>query len=190
LTIVDSTGGGGLNSSLAFGPGGQPSIAYRNLSDYHLKYAVFDGALWQITTLDSTHVTWNPSLAFLAAGRPAIAYYDYTEEAVKYAEQLDGPVWNFSVVANVGSTLGAVRPSLAISPGGRPAVAFMDIASPAVRFAYYNGTTWHVSVVDRSSDSGQFASLAFTPAGQPSASYYDSANGDLKYAVRSAFIAP
>jgi len=87
VRTVDSTGIVGSNSSLAFTPGGQPAISYYDFTNGDLKYAVYNGSAWALTTVDSLgNVGWGcTSLAFTPGGQPAISYCDYTYRDLKYA---------------------------------------------------------------------------------------------------------
>ncbi|MFP6872223.1 MAG: hypothetical protein VCA55_01835 [Verrucomicrobiales bacterium] len=74
--------------SLNHGLSGQPAIAYYDMSNKDLKYAVFNGVSWTIQRVDSTgQVGEFPSLGFSPSGRPAISYYDATQKNLKIAIQ-------------------------------------------------------------------------------------------------------
>ena len=83
---MDSTGIVGYDTSLAFTPGGQAAISYCDLTNGDLKYAVFSGSTWTLTTVDSTgYVSLYTSLAFTPGGQPAISYCDYSNRDLKFA---------------------------------------------------------------------------------------------------------
>ena len=53
LSTVDSVGQVGEFNSLAFNPGGAPAISYFDRTNLDLKYAVYNGASWDLSTVDS-----------------------------------------------------------------------------------------------------------------------------------------
>jgi hypothetical protein len=180
-----------VNPSLKFTPGGQPAIAYCDVVNDDLRYAVFNGASWQLTTVDPQGDTGDdPSLAFTPEGQPAIAYSNSTGE-LGYAV-LAGSTWKTRTVESNGFS-GGFWPSLKFSPGGYPAIACMaGGAPPRLSYVSFNGATWQSSVVSIDSDSFIDArpSLAFTPDGQPAVAFTDSITQNLRYAVRVPFAAP
>jgi hypothetical protein len=81
------------NRSLAMDAAGRPHIAYYDLTHGDLKYAHFDGAVWQQERVDEAGLVGQyTSLALDGAGRPHIAYYDLTHGALRYA-RFDGTAW-------------------------------------------------------------------------------------------------
>ena len=83
---IDAGGAVGTYPSIAFTPGGQPAISYHDYTRGDLKYAVFNGLLWVLRTVDAGGGIY-PSLAFTADGLPAISYYD--DQSLKYARAVD-----------------------------------------------------------------------------------------------------
>ena len=76
----------GSDTSLAFGPDGQPAISYYDDSNSDLKFARFNGNSWSRTTVDSAgNVGIHTSLAFGPDGQPAISYYDGSNLDLKFA---------------------------------------------------------------------------------------------------------
>ncbi len=182
--IVDDQGNGdtGLYPSLKFNSSGNPAIAYQQFVDAtlsgtnSLKFAEWDGAAWQITTIETAPFTghWS-SLAFTPGGHPAIAYHSNTN--LKYAE-FDGANWQISTP--VSSTNGISGNSLAFTPAGQPAISFgitrADFSSRDLGYTRFDGSTWHTSLVDTTVNVGQQTCLTFGPTGNP-AICYSSFNG-------------
>jgi hypothetical protein len=194
-TMVDSVGSGdrwGEGTSLAVLPSGQPAISYAAswydpysppYGDWSVvRYAWFDGAAWQKTTVQEwgAHLLFvSPSLAVLPSGQPAVSYHDRRGPySLNYA-WYNGTVWQ---VATVEQVVGLYS-SLAILSSGQPAISYHDQANGDLKFAWLDGDTWHTTTVDSSGNVGLYPSLAVLPSGQPAISYYDATNGDLKCAV-------
>lgn len=62
-------------TSLAFGPDGQPAVAYNVGLINTLNYATFNGSAWVSNTVASSTGSYN-SLSFGPDGQPAISYHD------------------------------------------------------------------------------------------------------------------
>jgi hypothetical protein len=106
LDTVDDWGDVGRRSSLVLDEAGHPHISYYDggyfappVIEYRLdlKYARWDGAAWQIETVDSDgDVGDYSSLALDSAGRPHIGYHDTSHQDLKcayfYSAQLEVPV--------------------------------------------------------------------------------------------------
>ncbi len=174
ISTVDSSSGA-IYSSMAFGPDGQPAIAYYDYGGNNdLKFARFDGAQWTLSVVDSEgDVGANPSLAFGPDGHPAIFYtvISGSSYSLKFA-RFDGNAW--TVTAIVDPDPQAFSSSLAFGPDGQPAIAYEAGSGLVVhlKFARFNGSDWTAPVVVDPADNYPFrASLAFAPDGQPAIAY-------------------
>ena len=81
-----------LFTSLAFGPDGQPAVAYASAtgigSNVQLVSARFNGSTWTATLVDGVgSVGRFGSQAFGPDGQPAISYYDVTNGDLKFARK-------------------------------------------------------------------------------------------------------
>ena len=131
ISTVDSVGG--AYCSLAQSPTGQPAISYYGTTNHDLKFAQFNGSIWELTTVDSTGIVGTyTSLAFSPAGRPAISYYDYRNHALKFA-QFNGSIWELTTVDSTGGV--GTYTSLAFSPAGQPAISYYDSTNGDLKFA-------------------------------------------------------
>lgn len=169
-------------ASLAFTPGGQPAMAFRDGPSDRLSYAVFNGSTWQITMVTAAGVsTSEPSLKFTPGGQPAISYRN--TNGLNYAVY-SGSSWS---TTSVETGLAGYHSSLAFTPGGQPAIAHTVYlnTNALLRYVVFNGTSWQLTTVDTlpSSGHGPDPSLKFTPGGQPAIAYTDRTNADLRYAV-------
>ena len=91
-----------MDTSLAFGPDGNPAISYHYGSGRDLKYTRWNGAAWDTETVDSAgDIGARTSLAFDASGNPAISYEDRGNHDLKYANW-DGSCWEIETVDGAG----------------------------------------------------------------------------------------
>lgn len=180
IFTIESAGNVGQYTSLAFGPDGQPAIAYYDAGNAFLKITRYDGATWTPTTVDNVgNVGQYASLAFGPDGRPAIAYYDASLVSLKIA-RFDGTAWTVSTVDNAANA--GQFASLVFGPDGQPAISYYDATSQDLKFARFNGATWTVTTVDSVGNVGQYTSVKFGPDNQPAISYYESVSRTLKVA--------
>jgi hypothetical protein len=83
---VDTTDSVGTFTSIEVDSAGNPHISYYQATAQNLKYAFYDGADWQLRTIDSAgDVGQYTSLALDSGGYPHITYYDATNGDLKYA---------------------------------------------------------------------------------------------------------
>jgi len=193
---VDTGGSPGWYSSIAIDPDDDyPAIAYyATASGGSLRFAKWDGADWDVTTVDSDGIVgMHASLAFDNSGCPSIAYYNATDESLMWAydedddgEWDDNEDWPFEIDPDVGDW------------GEGERNCSHDISGSEFGFAYYDEndgdliclsilgnlvTNWNVEV-DTSDDVGKYCSLHMAGS-NTTVSYYDSDNGYLKFAKKN-----
>jgi hypothetical protein len=167
-------------TSLAALPDGNPAVAYHDHDNEDLKYAWFDGSIWQNTIVEGAGNTGNfPSLA-IVGGQPAISYLDYSSspDVLKYA-RFDGTTWQITTVTSLIYT-GASYTSMVVLPDGNPAIAFCDYSG--LRYARYDGTTWLLTTVAGTGSGSGYTSMAVLPDGNPAITYFNIGTKSLKYA--------
>lgn len=71
---------------------------------------------------------------------------------------------------------------MALDGAGNPHVSYQDPVNRNLKYAYYDGSEWHLEVVDTAGDVGWYTSIELDSLDLPHISYYDWTNGDLKYA--------
>jgi hypothetical protein len=193
VETVDGGGGTGGDvgscTSLALDGAGRPHISYYDQGQADLKYAHFDGATWQIETVDAGGLNGDgdvgqyTSLALDGAGRPHISYLDADEADLKYAFR-DATGWHVETVDREGRV--GRWTSLALDSSGRPHISYWDGTNGDLKYAYHDGVDWQVEVVDSEGIMGEYTSLALDGAGRPHISYYDYTGYALKYAYRGS----
>jgi hypothetical protein len=128
-TTVDGGGATGYYPSIAIDPdSGFPAMAYYDNSIVALRYANWNGASWNLTTVDEDTGDY-PSLAFDSVdGNPAIAYSDHINRDLKLAWH-DGNAWQSQTVDAVGDV------------GSSPSLAFNDFGNGFPSISYFDFTT-------------------------------------------------
>lgn len=195
--IVEQNKPTGLYTSCAV-VDGQPAIAYYDMESGALKYARFNGLVWEIQIVDDGGnggddiVGWFLSLAIID-GQPAIAYLDVENEELKYVE-FDGSSWGVPEVVDTITLFFALDLTyLSISLAqidGKPAISYNDaISDPercVLKYAVKNGG-WSTQTVDdgstTSSDNTGFGSSLIEIDGKSAISYVDVDNSQLMYAT-------
>ena len=183
-TTVDQ-GNRVINFSLALDHLDRPHIGYlvehplENVFYTEVRYAYFDGASWQVTTLDSKGGFYI-SLDLDPNDNPHLAYSDW--DAIKYA-YLHTSQWEISSV-DIDSHVGSYS-SIALDSKDRPYIIYQKVYPDMVELKYttYDGNTWTSGTIDSTGGNiGEYNSLALDYQDRPHISYYDATNQDLKYA--------
>ena len=210
IQTVDSTGKVGQYSSVALDAAGNPAISYYDQTYGDLKYAVWDGSAWNISTVDCSKAESKNRWFFWDRGHDRtkddeyIKCYHGTDKVGKYSSlafdssgkprisyfdetkgDLKYAAWDGSswVVTTVDSCkqVGEYS-SLALDSSGNPKISYFDKSKGDLKYASWDGSRWVIRTVDNSKNVGEYSSLALDSSGNPRISYYDQKNADLKYA--------
>lgn len=108
---------------LAIAANGQAHVAWFDTEDDDLKYAVFNGASFQVEVVD-THgdVGRYVSLALSADGTPHLSYSDEDTDTLEYATKVGG-VWRTESIMRPQSLVEPVN-DIAVDAAGRPVIAY------------------------------------------------------------------
>jgi hypothetical protein len=172
-------------TSLALDAAGRPHVVYHGHDGayrYSLKYAAFDGAAWQITSVDDEMATgWFPSLALDSRGEPHVAYH-HAHDKLVYAHFYGGS-WHVQTVDSGGDV--GEHAALAVDPANRPHIAYADETANSVKYARRAGANWQIMTVVSLAGSTQSISLdmALDSADHPHICYYDELADALKHAT-------
>ncbi len=186
-------GGSGF-SSVKITSGGDPRIAYYDVSTASLMYAYRTASKWYFATIDSTgDVGQYPSLALDSLDRPYISYYDETNKALKFA-YYNGSAWvvGFAEISDsyVGTynslTLGTGVNCYTVLTGSSvcPMISYYDATHMVLKLAFRSViNSWASIVVDNVGNVGMYSSIDLDNANGLHISYYDSTNHILKHAA-------
>ena len=138
-----------IETSLAFDPGGNPSIAFvtTEKGGAALKFARRNGSSWDIQTVDAAAAQYK-QLVYDPSGNPSIAYCDDINgdnwiDTLKFA-RWNGASWDVQIVQT--GTIGyGVNTALAYDPGGNPSL--VDCGTGMARFLHWNGSGWDIENV-------------------------------------------
>lgn len=148
IETVDLAGDVGKCNSLALDSSGNPHISYYDETNENLKYAHWDGSVWQIETVDSVggvnHYHYGSSLALDSSDNPHISYYDGNQFIgdLKYA-RWNGAAWQIETVDSEGNV--GVFNSLALDSSDNPHISYprWDL-----KYARWDGSNWQIEEVD------------------------------------------
>ena len=168
-TTVDTLVFQNVAASMALDSHDNPAIAYTNVTEKDLKFAKWNGTLWEIETVDSLgYVGGAPSLAFNGTDYPSISYFDWGNLDLKFA-QWNGTGWENETIDSVG-TVGTTS-SLAFDKEDKPHISYFDYSNQDLKHAWWNGTAWLNETVDWHMNVGSDSYLAFDRHGNPHISY-------------------
>lgn len=112
----------GRYCSLAFGPSGEPAIAYYDATAQTLKFARFENGAWSVEVVDATSDAGrNCSLAYSPAGEPWITYEGINQTLM--VAHRNSTAWVLDAVSGAGA---GTDPEIKFGPDGLPAVVFIE----------------------------------------------------------------
>ena len=203
IETVDSEGRVGFYCSLALDPSDYPHISYGAFDtslgerefNTDLKYATWDGSVWNTHTVDSAlTMVHGISLAVDGNGYAHIAYWD--SDNLKYAAW-NGDSWHIQTADSTSG--GGEYTSLSLDSNGYAHISYQDIdfddwddPKGGLKYAYWNGSSWDIETVDSEGLAGWHTSLAIDSSDRAHISYgaIDLNQGDdrpiyLKYATNA-----
>ncbi len=147
ITTVDEDYASGAYTSIRLDSQGYPHIAYAgpeySESSCELKYAYFDGEVWQLQIIDdSARMAGTTSLFLDINGTAYISYYDWDHQNLKYAHRVPDPAkaWESEVVDKAGYV--GQYSSLALDRRGYPHISFMyqenSNINAILKYTYYS----------------------------------------------------
>jgi hypothetical protein len=173
---------GGTAMSVAVAPNGNIGISYIRNSSV-LKFALYNGTAWSISTVPGTAGVVDTSLRFDALNQPGIAFMTNTS-GLKYAGY-NGLAWTVYNVDN-SATLGN-ECSLAIGPNSMPGIAYEEEATRLVKYVVATESGWSINTVTNMGGDGMHdVSVAFHPSGQPVIAFGQS-NGHVRYSTSTDY---
>ena len=163
-------------------------ISYHDYDNESLKYAHWDGTVWQVETVDSTgDVGEDTSIALDSQGYPHISYKDQTwgDEKLKYAYK-DASGWHIETIDTSLSYwgVGTWKEGLALDADDYPHIVYYDKTNDDLRYAYKDGSGWHTEVIDANGDF--YCSIVLDDDGYPHVGYLYAGDGVIKYAYKDS----
>lgn len=195
----------GLYSSLALDSKGYPHISYYNsttVGSYRsgnaiyfgeLKYAWWDGNLWNTQIVDTGQVGEYCSIALDNDDQPHISYYAKNYHDNKYDGDLKyahwtGAKWDIQTIDSVDDV--GYCTSIVLDSTNRPHISYLDGTNGNLKYVTWANGNWDIKVVDRYTTHpfnegipvGSATSLVLDSNENPRIGYIDEAQ-NLKYAL-------
>ncbi|HLN90050.1 MAG TPA: hypothetical protein VK253_08290, partial [Candidatus Binatia bacterium] len=172
----------GSYNCLALDSHGNPSISYYDFTNCNLKYAHWNGTIWEVQTVDNEFFTGlHTSLSFDALDNPHISYTG-GPSGLRYA-YWTGTAWDIQKTVDAAGSF----TSIAIDSKGYPHISYYSVQNGNnLKYASWTGSTWNIEIIDSNTYVGEFTSLKLDSTGYPHISYWDFGknfvNDDLKVA--------
>jgi hypothetical protein len=169
--------------SLVLDANNLPHIIYNTFSNASanpefLKYARWDGAAWQIQTVE-TGLVYESALVIDATGSPHISYAfreEFDTYVLKYA-RWDGAAWQIEILDGQVEDVGVFLTSLTLDAGGSPHIGYVldDFNSgDLLKYTYWDGIGWQTQTITTIDPDYKIIdiSLDADSAGNPHLLYY------------------
>lgn len=173
IETVDAAGDVGSDTSLVLDPDDHPHISYFDVTNGSLKYATWDGAAWQDTTVDTGGVGLFTSIDWI--WDPQISYYDANHNALRLAYYSLGSWYTETV-----DSAGGMYTSLKVYPNTK--ISYYDPISGDLKYAYWDGQLLSWVTQTLVSGAGQYTSLALDSNYSPYIAYCDWTDGGVHMA--------
>jgi hypothetical protein len=166
------TGSVGYYSSIDVDSNNRPHISYYDSGSDDLKYAYWDGAVWQIQTIDASGDVgrWTSIGVDKTNDHVHISYTHEGNRDLKYA-YWNGSVWDIAIVDDAGNR--GEYTSLALDSNGDPHVSYIYGGSGDLLYARKISGMWFKNTVDDESDTGRYTAIATDNNDYPHISYHD-----------------
>lgn len=178
VEVVDEEGIVGKDTSIAIDSNDNIHISYFDSTNHDLKYAMYNGTAWNITTLgDSRGYTF---IAVDSHGYPHICHIRLLASYSIVYLHYNGSCWE-EYIAVTNTSLGR-HYYFTLDSKDRPHISYYYKPSEDLRYTFFNGTAWENTVVETQGSTGYYSSLALDSHDFPHISYHDGTHEDLKYA--------
>ncbi len=174
VSVVETGGSVGFYQGHAYDSSGNPAVAYSRDDLGDTKFAHWNGASWDIETVDASASTGIDLTYSPADGGPSISY---GWGKLKFAHK-SGGVWTITILETKNAYNDVT--SLVYAPNGGATIAYQVSGSArALKLARQNPVTgaWTKEIVDAGAGA-RYNSLAYDLAGNPAIAYSDDINGD------------
>ncbi len=194
ITTLDSIGDVGLETSIAVGADGLPTISYYDITNGNLKTAKCVNAACTgaptISTLDAVGDTGRfSSIVIGIDGLPIMSYYDFGNDDLRVAKCLNAACTGVPTLTTLDAVgLVGEYTSIAIGVDGLPIISYQDSANTNddLKVAACGNIDCtggaSIVVVETPGNVGQFTALAIGADVLPIISHLDATNLDLRVA--------
>ncbi|MCW4005067.1 MAG: hypothetical protein NWF04_00500 [Candidatus Bathyarchaeota archaeon] len=172
------------DTSIALDSNDNIHIAYNDASNGILKYAYWNGSVWNVDVVDDVYGSGQyNAIAIDSNDVPHIVYYG-VGFGLRHA-WLNGSTW---FIEHIDSGGVGWYPSIAIDSNDTLHVSYYDYHNGDLKYAFYDGSNWTDTVVDDGSGHavGAYCSIALNFEGYPCISYYSQSGDNLKYAWKES----